>query len=171
MTPLYESSYNDLYDSAVEAFPHTTMRQHATQPIKVSHFEIVPFVGMHTLFIKAHAVNEGRHYEPIILVKGVLYEQQITPGVIEIIGSDDRLYHLHRPSLENNDIRVRCNCKDFYWRFNYYDHLDHSLYGRKRAPYVALHNSGSANPEEMPGMCKHLMKMAEVLQASGVIGV
>ena len=169
MMLLYESSYNDLYDSTVAAFPHTTKRQHATMPIKVRRFEIIPFVGMHTLFIKAEAANEDRRYNPIILIKDVQYERQIHPGVIEIVGSDNRLYHLHKPSLNDNDVRVRCQCGDFFYRFHHWDHVDHSLYGRDRKKYVALHNPGSANPNEAAGMCKHLMKMVEVLRNSGIL--
>jgi len=168
MEPIYESTCSDLYDSAVEAFPHTTRRQHATHTIEIAGLNIVPFLGVKTLFLKASAFNEGRHYRPMILVKNIEYYQQLLPGIIEITASDGSQYYLEQPSLTESDVLVRCNCADFFWRFNYFDHLDRSLYGRKRGSYEAKLNPGSANPSELPGMCKHLMKMAHTLAESGL---
>ena len=164
-----ESTFKELYDSTVEAFPNTTKRQHATQPIKISNFSITPFVGMKTLFLKAEAVNEDRHYNTMILVKGIKYSPVLTAGFMEVTASDGRVYYLSRPTLENNDILVRCGCADFVWRFAHYDHLDHSLYGKDRKPYIAKVNPGSANPTKSEGLCKHLIRFAEVLRHSHLI--
>ena len=168
MEPLFESSFGDLYDSAVTAFPHTTMRQHATAPIGVSHLQIIPFVGMHTLFLKTETVNEGRYYNSLVLVKGVQYREQLEPGLIEITASDGQHYRFPRPSLADSDVLVYCECADFNWRFRHFNHLDRSLYGRDRKKYEAQHNPGSANPLELPGACKHIMKMVEVLHNGGL---
>ena len=159
-----ESSINTLYQSAVDAFPNTRMRQHATAPIEIRNVNITPYAGVRTLFVRADARNEDRHYAPMILFRGVNYNAD-GPIQIEYQG---RLYTFEAPSLARTDVHIRCNCNDFKWRFNYYDHLDHSLYGRVRAPYE---NQGGApaNPQEMPGMCKHLMKLAQVLEEEGLI--
>lgn len=158
-----ESSAADLYKSAVRAFPHTRMRQHATHPIMISDVRWVPFVGMKTLFVKGRAVNEGREYTPLVLFKKVNYKGQD----VQLVASDGLEYELAKLSLENNDILVRCDCHDFQWRFNYYNHLDKSLYGIKRKKYEG-HGGPPANPKEMPGMCKHLMKFLNVLEESGL---
>jgi len=163
-----ESSWDELYQSAVDAFPRTTMRQHATDPIDITNLTVVPFLGFKTLFLRSRALNEDREYSPIVLVKGVIYREDRQPGVIEIEASDGETYLFDRLSLADHDVLLRCNCPDFYWRFNYYDHLDHSLYGRKRASYTATVNPGSANPLHMPGACKHIMKMMQVLFNSGI---
>ena len=162
----YESTFNDLYSSAVTAFPNTTKRQFVTQPVQIHNLQIIPFIGMKTLFLKSEAVNGDRHYNTIILVKGIQYEHEIVPGTIEITASDGQTYRLYKPSLENDDVLVRCSCPDHHWRFVHYNHLDHSLYGKDRKKYEAKYNPGSANPTKSPGMCKHLMKFAEVLRNS-----
>jgi len=169
MQPFLESTLGELYQSAVDAFPLTTRRQHATDPIQIEHLQVVPFLGVRTLFLKTRAVNEGREYGPLILFKKVQYHDGPGVGILSLRGSDGKDYHFERPTMEWNDALLRCNCKDFYWRFNYYDHLDQSLYGRKRAEYEAKQNPGAANPMHMPGMCKHLMKMMQVLENSGLI--
>lgn len=160
---LIESSVSDLYQSAVDAFPQTRMRQHATHTIKIANLRWTPFVGMKTLFIKGLAQNEGREYNPIILLKGIDYQGQ---GVV-ITASDGIKYQFGKPSLEHTDVSIRCNCPDFYWRFNYYNHLDKSLYGSKRSKYESK-GGPPANPMELPGMCKHLMKTIKVLQEAGL---
>ncbi len=164
MSLFAESSLEDLYQSAVEAFPRTTMRQHATHPIVITNLRWTPFLGMKTLFIKALAQNEGREYSPIILFKKVNYNSD----EVKITDSAGIEFSFGKLSLENTDIVLRCNCKDFYWRFNYYDHLDKSLYGRKRAKYESKGIKPPANPLELPGICKHLMKTAHVLREAGI---
>ena len=163
MSNFLESSLEDLYQSAVDAFPNTGLRQHATHPIVITNLRWTPFLGVKTLFIKALAQNEGREYNPIILFKNVNYDgDQVT-----ITDSNDREVSFDKLSMENTDVVLRCNCKDFYWRFNYYDHVDKSLYGRKRAAYESKGGKPS-NPLELPGMCKHLMKTAHVLREAGI---
>ncbi|MCK9458640.1 MAG: hypothetical protein M0R80_03290 [Proteobacteria bacterium] len=161
---LQESSLNDLYQSAVEAFPRTTKRQHATQPIKIVELTWVPYRGVKTLFVKAMARNEGRVYNPIIVFKKVHY---LESGGIALKDKNGQRYFVEQLSLQNNDVLVRCQCGDFYWRGTHFNKLDHSLYGPDRKKYEAKHNPGSANPTESPIVCKHLMKMMEVLHNSG----
>jgi hypothetical protein len=121
-------------------------------------------MGVRTLFIKALAQNEGREYAPIILFKNVNYDSD----EVKITANTGREYSFGKLSLESTDVVLRCNCKDFYWRFNYYDHLDKSLYGRKRAKYEAKGTGRPANPMQMPGMCKHLMQTSHVLREAGI---
>jgi hypothetical protein len=158
-----ESSAEELYQSSVKAFPNTTMRQHATQPIVIKELRWTPFVGVNTLFIKSIAQNENREYSPCILCKGVDYKG----NQVKITANDGRQYNFNKLSLENTDILVRCNCGDFFWRGNYADHLDGSLYGRKRRKYES--NGGPpANPTNAPMICKHLMKMIKVVNEAGI---
>lgn len=161
---LGESSINDLYDKAVAAFPKTTMRQHATHPILIEKIDWTPFLGMNTLFVKGQARNEDRHYTPMILFKGMNYGT----GEVNLTASDGQKVSFDKISAESTDALVRCNCDDFKWRFNYYNHLDKSLYGRKRAKYEAKFNPDSANPQKSSGMCKHIMKMMQALEHSNI---
>ena len=164
MSLFAESSLEDLYQSAVEAFPHTTMRQHATDTIIITNLRWTPYLGMRTLFIKALAQNEGREYSPIILFKKVNYNSD----EVKITDNTGKEYSFGKLSLENTDVVLRCNCADFFYRFNYYDHLDKSLYGRKRRKYESKGVGPPANPLELPGICKHLMKTAHVLREAGI---
>lgn len=159
-----ESTLPELYDSTVKAFPQTTLRQHATQPIVIKNLHWTAFQGMKTLFVKGLAQNEDREYSPIILFKGVNYKT----GGVKLAASNGKEYEFAPISLDESDILVRCNCPDFHWRFNFCNHLDKSLYGRKRAKYESMGERGPVNPMKMPGMCKHCLKLSEVLRQAGV---
>jgi len=157
-----ESSINDLYRSTVLAFPHTSKRQYAVDPVEISAITYTPYLGMKTLFVKCIAQNEGREYSPIILIKKVHF---LSKGG-HVIKTDGQNYFLEQVSLDN-DVLLRCNCKDFSFRFNFYDYVDKSLYGRKRKKYESK-GGPPANPLNMPGMCKHLLKLVSVLKEDGV---
>lgn len=162
-----ESSVSELYQSTVDAFPNTTKRQYATQPIQISNLYLSPYKGVRTLFMRSLAQNEGREYYPIILFKNVKYEDLPSSKTLSL-KTETGNFNISPLSI-NQDVVLRCNCNDFKWRFNYTDHLNKSLYGTKAKKYEAKFNPGSSNPLKMPGMCKHLIKMVEVISNSGLI--
>jgi hypothetical protein len=158
-----ESNLNDLYKSTVEAFPATTLRQHAIDPIKIVKLSIIPYKGMNVVYFKGTAHNEHRVYNPIILFKEVDFDSF---NSIQITADDGLIYNIKQLSPVENNITVRCNCKDFHWRFKHYDFVDHSLYGKNRKKYEGNY---PANPKELPGMCKHLIKLTQALRDSGLL--
>jgi hypothetical protein len=166
----FETSLNDLAKSTVNAFPKTTKRQHATDIIKIKEIFWNPYTGFKTLFVRGIAQNTEnfKEYSPMVLFKNVKYHKSKSNSVIELQANDGGVYLLERINPDE-DIQVRCDCKDFNWRFNYTNHLDGSLYGRKRKKYEALYYPDTANPLQMPGMCKHLIKLLKVINASGLI--
>lgn len=159
-----ENSLQNLYTSTIQAFPGVQKRQHAVHTIEIKEIISTPFLGMNTLFIKGLAQSDsGKEYNPIILFKNVNYHNNKIPNLAEITAKDGRNYFFEKLSLENTDVLVRCNCKDFHWRFSYTDHQNESLYGKVRKKYEAKINPGSSNPLELPGMCKHLMALTKSL--------
>lgn len=168
---LLESSLRELYDSAVEAFPNTTRRQHSTNTIVISHIDWTPFLGVKTLMVKAIAQNEGKEYNPMIVLKSVrFHEAYDEPELVRIIDATEQTYYLEQLSYDETPVLVRCNCGDFYWRFCHADHLSSDLYGRNRKKYEAIHNPGAANPDNAKGLCKHLMKLVKTLDETKMFG-
>ena len=167
-----ESSFTDLYTSTVNGFPETTRRQHATDTIKIEQLDWTPFLGVRTLFLRGLANNHGGgggEYRPIILFRNVEYHDAPGEGLVEFTASNGNTYHIE-PLSRNHDILCRCGCMDFHYRFNWFDHLDHSLYGRVRAPYVRRTDwMPPANPQEVPGMCKHVLKLFYALEDAGLV--
>lgn len=165
-----ESTLKQLYSSTIKAFPKTTKRQHSIHEITVRNLSITPYVGVKTLFIKGMARNDlkGTEYSPMILFKNVRYNNSKNHNFAELFASDGRKYFFERLKTDQ-DVVLRCNCQDFYWRFNFTDHIDRSLYGRVRRKYEASFLPGSANPSKLPGMCKHLIQLVRSLDNYGIL--
>lgn len=166
MTQLDESTLLQLYHSAVKAFPETAFRQHATDTIVIKKLDWIPFKGMKTLFVKGFAQNEGKEYETIILIKKVNYLNEENQGVR--LRASDGLYYNFDKITEQQNVLVRCNCPDFRWRFSYYNHLETSLFGNKHKAYTSKGKREVANPMQLEGMCKHLMKTVKALSVAGI---
>lgn len=163
-----ESNINDLYKTTVDAFPRTTKRQFSTDLVQIVELNWMPFLGVKTLFIKALAQSNesGKEYNPMILFKDINYHNIKEDNWIEIKANNGKNYVFER--IENNDVLVRCDCKDFKFRFGFYNHIDHSLYGSKPKKYESLGVRKPANPNEFPGMCKHLLKLIKSLDHAGI---
>jgi hypothetical protein len=169
MNTIQESSFRDLYRSTVSSFPKTTKRQNSIDPIKIVRLEWTPYLGLKTLYLKGLAQNteNSKEYYPIILFKGIKYSKNPGNNYVEIRDSRGKDYILEK--IDNNEVLVRCNCNDFFWRGNYADHLDGSLYGRKRAKYFPFSKRESVNPNNNTMVCKHIIKLYKVLGQSGII--
>lgn len=163
-----ETSLTNLYRSTVDAFPKTLKRQNSIDSIVIENLNWVPFLGVKTLFIKGIAKNEGKKYDSIILIKNMIFEEKQGKNIIKIKMSDGKEYYVKKVNIEENNVSVRCNCEDFYWRGNYANSLDKSLYGRKRSKYESKTNRPMVNPNNSPMMCKHLIKLTKILKESNL---
>ena len=169
--PILESSFNDLYNSTVVAFPNCSLRQNATHPIVITKLEWTPFLGMQTLMVKGLAQNKhnGHEHNCFVVFKNVNYHAKHSRGLIEIIDQMNKHYLLERLSNESTQVLVRCSCGDFSWRGIHWNHEKKSLFGRDRKKYEALYSPGSANPTESEILCKHLIKIFKVLNEANLI--
>lgn len=169
--PLDEvSTVPDLEDNIAQAFPRTTKRQHATGEVDVNYVEFIPFVGVKYLHVRSTTLSNGHNYQQAIQFMRVQFDQQETPDNVSIMGNDNVVYHVHPIKLNNHNVKVRCNCLDFHFRFANYNSTDKSLVGRPPPPYVRKTTTRpSVNPEQVPGMCKHLLKVVEVLEQNGLV--
>lgn len=159
-----ETNINDLIQSTIAAFPNTTKRQHVIDEIEISEVKLTPFLGVKTLFCRCLAVNEtnGHRYAPMILFKNVPYYRSPAADLKSI---DDAGQTHYIEKIESNDVLVRCNCKDFKFRFEFCDNKK-SLYGSISKRYKS---SDIANPLQLEGACKHILKFIENLRNDGFI--
>ena len=73
-------------------------------------------------------------------------------------------------NLNDNIVRVRCDCLDFYYRFAPWNFSNDDIYGPKPKPYVRRTNTHPpANPTRSPGICKHVMKLTQSIQEAGLV--
>ncbi len=164
---LIETSLKDLYKSTIGNFK-TTKRQNSIDTVRIENLTIIPFIGFKTLFLKGLARNENNKYDSIILFKNIKYLDNRSKKSTVIAASNGKSYIIENINLDNN-VLVRCNCMDFYWRGNYADHLDKCLFGRKRSKYESKNILASVNPENNVMICKHLLKLTKVLSESKLL--
>lgn len=168
-----EKTSNELYADTIAAFPNTTKRQFSTDTIRFVSLQWVPFRGLNTLFVNGVAKNSdgGRdhlysEYHPSILFKNVIYHTELRPKLITLIDNRQSTHYLEQLSYDQNNILVRCGCPDYYWRFQHWNHMNRSNYGRDRKKYES---DNPVNPMESPGMCKHIIKLLKVIKESGIV--
>jgi len=161
-----ETSIKNLYKSTILGFPRTLKRQYAIDPVVVEQIQWIPFLGVKTMFIKGLVRGESKKYECIMLFKNINYKNSPGKGIIKIKTSSGSEQFVEQVDSSKNDVLVRCSCPDFYWRGNYANHLDKSLFGRKRAKYESKGILSPANTGNYPMLCKHLIKLGKTLKES-----
>lgn len=164
-----QSSFDNLYTDIERGFPETTARQHATQTIAVGNIQYVPVTR--GLNVKATVRSNQREYAPQIQFLGVNFLPAPTTTSITFMGSDGQERNMEPVDLTQSNVKVRCNCLDFYFRFSTWNYNDSSLLGRRPPLYrrVPGSNRPPVNPQRVPGVCKHIIRVVEHLQQAGMV--
>ena len=102
------------------------------------------------------------------MFKGVGYRESESKNTVKLY-TKGKIYLVETLSHSRNEVMVRCDCPDFNWRFNHYNHGEQSLYGRKRRKYESKGTGAKANPNDAQGMCKHLIKTVKALYDSKIM--
>lgn len=150
-------------------------RQYATRRIGAFDFKYV--ARSHQLFITATAFPlnpDGGRTSPyklsLIFDKITSADMQDRSHTLRFVDKDtDSLVRfLDLPTVQHN-CRVRCQCADFYFMWQYYDKQNKALIG-PHVPYVRLTTTRPpVNPNEAPGLCKHLLQMVKFLMDNNII--
>lgn len=167
---LDETTYTDLEQSTVSTFPDTDKRQNVVNQVNVSKIEFTPFLPNRNLLITARASSGARQYKPQVLFSQVEFQDEDTPDNVTIRATTNQDVNLLPIDLSENNCKVKCDCLDFYHRFSQFNYTDDSLYGDKPPTYRRKTDTRpAANPEQTPGLCKHLMKVVLELRDAGLI--
>lgn len=185
---LLESSIRDLWSKAIRAFPHTRRRQHVVDRVKTEEVKWQAFPGMQVLLASSKVLGERyddgrkpaqRKYRTHLMFRDVKFSESPRKGLLRlrVRGSSPTIPkgEVYFEQLSFNDsVRVRCNCPDFRWRFNWECESEEptALFGPKAPPYKPAHPEryrGPANPSGLAGICKHAMNLALSLYKSGAI--
>jgi hypothetical protein len=164
-----QSSVPDLETNIVRGFPNTTKRQHATGEVTISNVQYMPYLGMNMLHVKSTSSSNGHEYKQALQFNGVKFEGADTDQNATFQASDGEDYHVQPLELTGHNVKVRCSCLDFHYRFANYNSQDKSLVGRPPPLYQKKTNRPPVNPLQVPGMCKHLLKLVEMLQRYGLV--
>jgi hypothetical protein len=168
---LYEdSTVPQLRTNIVQAFPNTRKRQHVIGEVTIANVQFIPFLGTKFLHVKSTSRSNGNAYKQAVQFMRVDFDQEEGPNNITFTAADGRDYHMQPIILTGHNVKVRCNCLDFYHRFAAWNHQDNSIVGRAPLPYQRRTNTRpEVNPDHVPGMCKHLLKLMDELRRQGIV--
>ena len=165
-----EASYSTLDANTRSKMPITDKRENVVHKQRITNMSVTAYVPSNTILIKSLVQGETNRYTTHVQFEGVIFEDSgDTADVVEITGSDMQQYFVHPIELSKNNVKVLCDCLDFRWRFAVANSKANSLYGNIPPPYVKKTNRPPVNPQNVPGVCKHLIKTIETLQDSGLL--
>lgn len=168
---LSEETYANLKKAVLSFTPKTKKRQFAVDPLKVIDMRTLAYPGTKIItFICLVSSDSGKEYKTTINFKDIEYVDRKTAGSVTFKASDKKEYTIMPIVSSKHDVRLRCQCKDFYFRFGWYNHRDKAIYGNKPAPYVRKTDYWpSVNPEKVAGLCKHIIKSFDAISDAGFI--
>lgn len=166
---LDETTYSELEQNTMNFIPPSEKRQWATDPIQIVQIKLTPYEQSDALEAHCTANSEGSKYQTIILFDSVIFEQEDQGDNVTFLGTDNEEYNISPINLNNSNVKVRCECLDFRWRFAIYNSRDQSLYGDPPGNYQKQTDRPSVNQRNVPGVCKHLMKTVIALRDAGLV--
>lgn len=166
---IQEASYSVLDTNTRGKMDTADGRENSAIKSRVVDISIVPAVPSSVLKIEATVQGETNRYSCVMQFDDVAFEKEQTNMNIEFMGVDGKPYFIEPIDMSSNNVRVFCSCLDFRWRFALANSKHNSLYGNVPPPYVKKTERQPVNPQNVPGVCKHLIKLAETLKDSNLI--
>lgn len=74
-----------------------------------------------------------------------------------------------KPNLQDHEIKLRCNCQNYRFRFDKANRLNKVGAGRGFGAYRRKTDRKPYNPHNYAGLCHHLVQFVEYLQSQGFI--
>jgi hypothetical protein len=137
-------------------------------PIRVQKLILTPFEQTGQLQVEGETNSDGNVYRTTIMFQEVEYQESNEASNVTFTGSDGNTYNITPIQLSRINVKVSCECLDFYWRFAKYNATDGSLQGNPPQPYQKKTARAPANPQRVPGVCKHLLATMVELRQSGI---
>lgn len=158
---LIEEPLSNLYTKTTNNFD--TPRDTDSVKVRVKSYEAIPAVGDKQLQFNFDTSSTGKTYKTTIVFEGVEFRSEETSTTVTVKGADGSDYFIEPLSYSQMDVKVRCECLDFYYRFAAWNQQKNSLFGDAPQPYVKKTNRPPVNPKKESGLCKHLMKAVDHL--------
>ena len=167
LNQLNETSFNTLRRN-IASIPAGD-REQSSNEVHLVKMELTPYQDSNSLQVESTTNHDGNQYVMQIMFEDVIYEDSDQGDNITFTGSDGEQHNILPIKLSKNNVKVKCTCLDFYWRFASFNSSDDSLIGKAPPPYTKTSNRQPVNPDRVPGVCKHLLTTADALKQSGVV--
>lgn len=168
---LLELTYNKLLTQTKQAPTiKDSPRDQNANKVQIQEVNLIPSLQNKTLTAKARTRTSDKFYETIIVFSGVQYFDEGGHGRQEIQAMDGSTYFIDPIRPYKSNVKVRCTCLDFYFRFSVWDQRDDALTGDPPEPYHRKTDSyPPVNPSKVSGLCKHIIKLTNYLKQQRII--
>jgi len=163
---LLELTYNQLLAQTKrgQTIKDSPREQNANK-VQVREVNLIPALQERTLTAKADINSKGKTYETIVVFEGVKFFDEGGSGRQEIQTIDGSTYFIDPIRPYKANVKVRCTCLDFYFRFSVWDQRDKALTGEAPEPYHRKSDSyPPVNPDKVSGLCKHIIALVKYLR-------
>lgn len=164
---LLETTLNQLISQTDSGFD-TDRRLSATDTTSVVNIDLVPQRGKLTAKADVRG-SQNKVYQVLIQFQTVKYNPPATVDRVTFV-AQEQTYAISPIDVGNSNVKVRCQCLDFRFRFAMINSADGSLFGNRPPIYRPVPGStrGSANPAKVPGICKHIKTLMDELESGGL---
>lgn len=135
---------------------------------------VVPNPKAKSIIFKAEAYGTKMYQMLLTFYKVDFAEKKDNTHPLSVdLGEGERLYAEHL-KIRSHPCMIRCECMDFKMTFAYYDKQHSALAGRAFPAYVRKtppppNGYPERNAAHVPGICKHLFRLCEVLKGKQVL--
>lgn len=169
---LEETTLDQLYSNTVSSFE--TNRQQNQARVQIVEKNVIPAPRNGLVRIAAKTRSSAKDYDTRMAFMEVVYldeeeDARFNTQSVSFEAPDGQTYIIEPIQYRGTDVKVSCSCLDFYYRFSAWNHSDGSLLGKAPPPYVKKTDGEPVNPNKVPGLCKHLMALANELKKERLI--
>lgn len=159
---LLEVSVRELIDNVISVRKDVSLHN-----MRVFDVNILPMKGVRTLLVTAMVTSQTGvgSYKVSFQFKNVQFADKKDRNTLHVRAKGYDFYFY--PVTGDHDVNVRCSCPDFRYRWGYYDQVNKALLGPRYPPPRS--KTRPANPWKIPGVCKHIMKVAEFLVVNRIM--
>ena len=173
---LFEFNLAQLRTNIERGFPRTRARQHRVNMVNVTKVEYIPYPEQYALLVRAAVRGEEMTYNSRMLFRDVEYRDADSDIVVTFKATNGEDYHIVPVFRDLHDVELSCTCMDYAWRFWMQNFQQDTQFGKGPNPYRRKtppppDGRPYANPEEVAGMCKHLIKLSDHLQQIGILKI
>lgn len=125
---------------------------------------------------RAKTSGRAKYPQTIIVHKMDFANTQDKEHPLRVNQGNGNFVFTHKVKADGNPVAVRCSCEDYYFMWWWHDNADKAHAGPKMKPYTRitpLPPSPGAyprrNPDEAPGLCKHLIACFAYLQKNKIM--
>lgn len=125
---------------------------------------------------RAKTKGRAKYPQTIIFNKVQFSEEQTKDTPLRVSIPNGGFIFASKIKADENPVSVRCTCEDYYYMWWYHDNVNKAHAGPKMPPYVRKTPLPPArgaypvrNPDEAPGLCKHLIACFKYLQSNKIM--